>query len=149
MLRKTLIEVIRKVSFLVDISIVVFAEVNQIQYSTKEVEKALKNPEVAASEIKKLIGGVVERLQALKRKANESISDEIQASYICKRKLQHLQEIASADNSEAVVDQWKRVSVTITSFPTLFIVKVHRMRIQVVIRTIFCLKSYTSQADSS
>lgn len=112
---------------------------NQIQYSTKEVEKALKNPEVAASEIKKLIGGVVERLQALKRKANESISDELAASYICKRKLQHLQEIASSDSSEAVVDQWKRVSCNNNSFPTLFIVK---MRIPFQIRTIFLLKSY-------
>lgn len=65
---------------------------------------------VDVSEIQKLLGGVVERLQVLKRKANESISDELAASYICKRKLQHLQEIASADNSEAAVDQWKRVS---------------------------------------
>lgn len=87
----------------------VFAEVNQIQYSTKEVEKALKSPVVDACEIKKLLGGVVEKLQALKRKASESISEEIAASYICKRKLQHLQEIAT-DNSEAAVDQWKRVS---------------------------------------
>lgn len=86
---------------------------NQIQYSTKDVEKALKNPSVDVSEIQKLLGGVVERLQVLKRKANESISDELAASYICKRKLQHLQEIASADNSEAAVDQWKRVSFSL------------------------------------
>ena len=42
---------------------------------------------------------MVEKLQVLKRKAEESISEELTASNVCKRRLEHLKEHASASTS--------------------------------------------------
>lgn len=89
-------------------------EVNQVQNATSEVEKSLKAGS-SVGEIRRLLGGVVERLQVLKRKADESISDELSATYVCKRRLEHLKQNASAEPTanyevwQANVDQWKRV----------------------------------------
>lgn len=65
-------------------------EMSHVQSAAAELEKnlSIKN----AGEISKLIGGVVEKLQVLKRKAEESISEEIQAGYVCKRRLEHLKQ---------------------------------------------------------
>ncbi|XP_055848626.1 E3 ubiquitin-protein transferase MAEA [Episyrphus balteatus] len=90
-------------------------EVDQTFSATKEVEKAMKGQNPTIAEISKLVGGVVERLQVLKRKADESISDELAASYVCKRKLEHLKANASPEMKtsyeiwQASVDQWKRI----------------------------------------
>lgn len=61
---------------------------SQIQNVTNELERGLENR--SAGEITRLLGGVVERLQALKRKADESISDELSAVQSCKRRLDHV-----------------------------------------------------------
>lgn len=53
-----------------------------------------------------LLGGVVEKLQTLKRKAHESITEELQASMVCKRRLEHLKE--HANTAPSVVNQWRR-----------------------------------------
>lgn len=89
-------------------------EVDQIQNASKEVEKALVvHPTI--SEMSKLVGSVVQRLQVLKRKSEESISDELHASYICKRKLDHLKCISQSEMTsnieiwQASIDQWKRM----------------------------------------
>lgn len=68
-----------------------------------------------AGEITKLLGGVVERLQVLKRKADESISEELAAGYVCKRRLEHLKQnifppsTPSTEVKNAAVNQWKKV----------------------------------------
>lgn len=92
-------------------------EVSQVQNAATEMEKCLK-PGASVGEIRKLLGGVVERLQVLKRKANESISDELSASYVCKRRLEHLKESAASEQPsnfevwQANIDNWKRVSAS-------------------------------------
>uniref|UniRef100_A0A1A9W3K9 E3 ubiquitin-protein transferase MAEA n=1 Tax=Glossina brevipalpis TaxID=37001 RepID=A0A1A9W3K9_9MUSC len=92
-------------------------EADQVQNASKEVEKALKvavHPTI--SDISKLVGCVVQRIQVLKRKAEENIGDELSSSYVCKRKLDHLKGITPPDNSnleiwQASFDKWKRVRI--------------------------------------
>lgn len=66
-------------------------ELNQVQNVAADLEKELYKGKVC--EINRLIGGVVERLQVLKRKADESITEELAAGFVCKRRLDHLREI--------------------------------------------------------
>lgn len=47
------------------------------------------------------LGGMVEKLQVLKRKADESISEELTASNVCKRRLDHLKEHAAIASSSS------------------------------------------------
>lgn len=42
----------------------------------------------------------------MKRKAEESITEELQAGMVCKRRLDHLKEHSSS--SESAVNQWRR-----------------------------------------
>lgn len=86
-------------------------ELNQIQSAANELERGLV--EGNAGTITRLLGGVVERLQVLKRKADESILDELSAGYECKRRLDHLRLSAAApspygDVQLASANQWKK-----------------------------------------
>ncbi|XP_020284510.1 macrophage erythroblast attacher [Pseudomyrmex gracilis] len=83
-------------------------EVSYVQAVSNELEKSLKTDEsyVETGEISKLLGGVVARLQVLKRKAQESIAEELQAGMVCKRRLDHLKE--HANSSPSAVNQWRR-----------------------------------------
>lgn len=63
----------------------------QIQTFESELERGL-DENVPAADITRLLGGVVEKLQVLKRKADESISDELSAGLECKRRLEHLRQ---------------------------------------------------------
>ncbi|XP_076265375.1 E3 ubiquitin-protein transferase Katazuke isoform X2 [Rhynchophorus ferrugineus] len=86
-------------------------EVSHVQQSVIEVEKCLSsNPEVKAKEISNLLGGMVEKLHVLKRKADESILEEITAANVCKRRLDHLKEHAAATSScnTTAVSQWRK-----------------------------------------
>lgn len=89
-------------------------QVNQVQCCSNEVEKSL-NSGSNVSEIRKLLGGVVERLQVLKRKADESTLQEIMATYVCKRRLDHLKCNSSLEPAssyevwQAAIDKWKRI----------------------------------------
>lgn len=65
-------------------------ELSQIQTAANELERGLADGNVA--DITRLLGGVVERLQVLKRKADESIVDELSAGFECKRRLDHLRQ---------------------------------------------------------
>lgn len=55
---------------------------------------------------------MVEKLQVLKRKAEESISDELQATNVCKKRIEHLKEHAAVTSSghvsQGAVNQWRR-----------------------------------------
>lgn len=75
-------------------------EVNQIQSVATELENELA--EGTAGRISALLGGVVEKLQALKRKAEESIPEELAAAHVCKRRLDHLKQKCINDTDETI-----------------------------------------------
>lgn len=83
-------------------------EVSHVQAAANELEKGLQGngSGVATGEITRLLGGVVARLQVLKRKAEDSIVDELQAVMVCKRRLDHLKE--HANTAPSAVNQWRR-----------------------------------------
>ncbi|KAJ8952131.1 hypothetical protein NQ318_018467 [Aromia moschata] len=88
-------------------------EVSHVQQAASEIEKALSDyQEVKAKDITSLLGGMVEKLQVLKRKAEESISEELAASNVCKRRLEHLKEhntlTLSGNVSQGAFNQWRR-----------------------------------------
>ena len=76
-------------------------EVSQVNHHVKELETAVVqaskpriNGEVKTNvgQISNLLTGVVDKLNQLKRKAMESISDEVESVNCCKRRLEHLRE---------------------------------------------------------
>lgn len=88
-------------------------EVSHVQQAADEIEKGLNNGQVVqAKDITNLLGGMVEKLQVLKRKADESISEELAASNVCKRRLEHLKEHSptspNGQVSQGAVNQWRR-----------------------------------------
>ena len=82
-------------------------EVSQVSAQVKELENNVVvqasrprvNGEVRSNvgQIKTLLTGVVDKLNQLKRKSMESISDEKESVYCCKRRLEHLKEDNVAD----------------------------------------------------
>lgn len=87
-------------------------EVSHVQQSAVEIEKSISENHVRTKDITKLLGGMVEKLQVLKRKAEESISEELQATNVCKRRIEHLKEHATLTSngnvSQGVLNQWRR-----------------------------------------
>lgn len=84
-------------------------EVSHVQTATNEFEKTCLRDNcksVPTSEITRMLGGVVAKLQVLKRKAQESIAEELQAGMVCKRRLDHLKE--HGNTSPGVVNQWRK-----------------------------------------
>ncbi|KAK9890601.1 hypothetical protein WA026_011966 [Henosepilachna vigintioctopunctata] len=87
-------------------------EISHIQAASSEIENSLSQQNVKARDISSLLGGMAEKLQVLKRKAEEGISEELSSSNVCKKRLDHLKEHAEAvtnpDVSLGVLNQWKR-----------------------------------------
>lgn len=94
-------------------------ELSQIQTAAFELEKGLTS-EKNLGEISRLLGGVVDKLQVLKRKAEENISEEISAGFVCKRRLEHLKQNCSTNSHDedmspstelqlAASNQWKKI----------------------------------------
>ncbi|XP_022664768.1 macrophage erythroblast attacher-like isoform X2 [Varroa destructor] len=93
-------------------------EVSHVTAVTAELERSCSSGgRGSVGEIKQLLGSVVEKLNLLKRKADESLLEEVEAAQLCKRRLEHLKEGARASGpvdeggSEAAKDLWvdKRV----------------------------------------
>lgn len=87
-------------------------ELSQVQNAASELERSLETR--SAGEITRLLGGVVEKLQVLKRKAEESISDELSAVQACKRRLDHIRQstvyvLPRPDLQGAYINQWKQI----------------------------------------
>lgn len=76
-------------------------ELNQIQSAANDLETEL-NAGGTAGKISQLLGGVVEKLQALKRKAEESIPEELSAAHVCKRRLDHLKQKCANESDETI-----------------------------------------------
>lgn len=80
---------------------VIEKEVSQVNHQVKELESVVVqaskpriNGEVKTNvgQITNLLTGVVDKLNQLKRKAMESVSDEVESVNCCKRRLEHLRE---------------------------------------------------------
>jgi macrophage erythroblast attacher len=104
-------------------------ELNAIlQNTASELERGLEanqTPVPTIGNITKLLDGFVEKLHILKRKSEESISEELSAGFVCKRRLEHLKQnvkpsyahmrdIAQDDPEEvqlsiASENQWKKI----------------------------------------
>jgi len=88
-------------------------EVSHVQAAALELERVLHGEVVGASDVSRLLGGMVEKLQVLKRTAYESISEELEAAYVCKRSLGHLREHAGSNvpagsgSSTGTVNLWR------------------------------------------
>lgn len=81
-------------------------EVAHVQSAALELEKGLSSDNIQATDITRLLGGMVQKLQVLKRKAEEGITEELQVGLVCKRRLEHLKEHASGN--AGAVSQWRR-----------------------------------------
>lgn len=81
-------------------------EFSQFQNTAAELESELnQGTPPTAGTITKLLGNVVERLQAMKRKAEECISDELSAGYVCKRRLEHLKQSVQPTEMETDTEE--------------------------------------------
>lgn len=87
-------------------------EVSHVQQAAIEIERSVLSENVKTKDITTLLGGMVEKLQVLKRKADESISEELQATNVCKRRLEHLKEhtpfTATGIISQGTLNHWRR-----------------------------------------
>ncbi|XP_023217599.1 macrophage erythroblast attacher-like [Centruroides sculpturatus] len=81
-------------------------EASHVQSAVSEIEKGVAKRSPTVGELNEILGGVVEKLNILKRKAEESINEELQAAHVCKRRLDHLKE-HSTTNDNAIA-QWKK-----------------------------------------
>ncbi|CAH2059602.1 unnamed protein product, partial [Iphiclides podalirius] len=88
-------------------------EARQISSAAGELDTTSKKSGVTAGEIDTILGGMVEKLKTMKRKASEAISEEVQAAYVCKKRLEHLKEQASAQqepaSAQASLTHWRKV----------------------------------------
>ncbi|XP_028157101.1 E3 ubiquitin-protein transferase MAEA [Ostrinia nubilalis] len=90
-------------------------EARQVSSACSEIDNAVKNQNVPTGEIDSLLGGMVEKLTTMKRKASEAINEELQAAYVCKKRLEHLKEHASSLSETSspqvrtAMNQWRKV----------------------------------------
>ncbi|XP_070492660.1 E3 ubiquitin-protein transferase MAEA [Chironomus tepperi] len=103
-------------------------ELNSIlQTAACELERGLDNAPIVGN-ISKLLDNVIEKLNVLKRKAEESIGDELKNANVCKKRLEHIKQnvcntatlhnkmiIDGDENSNesqiaiAAANQWKKI----------------------------------------
>ncbi|XP_002741395.1 E3 ubiquitin-protein transferase MAEA-like [Saccoglossus kowalevskii] len=81
-------------------------EVSHVLHVTNELEKCLENKPVTVGTVASLLDSVVDKLTVLKRKAEESISQEEDSVKVCKRRVEHLKDYDSCN--PAIVAQWKK-----------------------------------------
>ncbi|XP_046973115.1 E3 ubiquitin-protein transferase MAEA [Vanessa cardui] len=89
-------------------------EARQVATSVSDIDTATKKG-ANSGEIDTLLGGMVEKLTTMKRKASEAITEEVQAAFVCKKRLEHLKEQAealadpSAPQAKTQMNQWRKV----------------------------------------
>ncbi|XP_013165330.1 PREDICTED: macrophage erythroblast attacher [Papilio xuthus] len=88
-------------------------EARHVGSTATELDTAAKREDVTAGEITTLLGGMVEKLTTMKRKASEAINEEVQAANVCKKRLDHLKEQAEALQdpiaAQTSLNQWRKV----------------------------------------
>lgn len=82
---------------------VIDREVNHLNQSLQELKNSsdLQN-------VHKALNNVVENLQVVKRKADESMLDEQEAAQVCKRRLDHLKGMFELPYSDVAINVWKK-----------------------------------------
>ncbi|CAG9569513.1 unnamed protein product [Danaus chrysippus] len=89
-------------------------EARQVATSVSDLDTTTKKG-ATVGEIDSLLGGMVEKLTTMKRKASEAITEEVQAAFVCKKRLEHLKEQAdalsdtSAPQAKTQINQWRKV----------------------------------------
>lgn len=87
-----------------------------LQTATTDLERGLDQSEPIVGNIAKLLDGVVDKLQILKRKAEESIGEELAAGFVCKRRLEHLkQNVRPQQNKRDAEDDPEESQISIAS----------------------------------
>ncbi|XP_046438766.1 E3 ubiquitin-protein transferase MAEA-like [Daphnia pulex] len=90
-------------------------EVSHVQNSITELEKSLFRTPVQVDQICSLLGATVDKLQTMKRKVEEAISDELDAAQNCKRRVEHLKlgavGIIPTTDSSITYSLWKKTRV--------------------------------------
>lgn len=76
-------------------------EVSHVQSAAAELEKTLRE-QAHAGPLLTQLSGLVEKLEVLRRKSAESITEELEAASACKRRVEHLKGFESGG------EQWKR-----------------------------------------
>ncbi|KAJ2940475.1 hypothetical protein O0L34_g6405 [Tuta absoluta] len=90
-------------------------EARQVAGSTAEVDIATRKPPTSIGDFDMMLGGMVEKLTTMKRKATEAINEELQAAFTCKKRLDHLKEQAAAlsepnnPQTRSALSQWRKV----------------------------------------
>lgn len=100
-------------------------EVLQVQNQVKELEKAIQldgsgesgsemviDSKATVGQISDILSGVVEKLSQLKRKAKECATDELDAANCCKRRLEHLKDHTSSNESSMNGGHVQRVALS-------------------------------------
>ncbi|KAI5718841.1 hypothetical protein M8J76_000989 [Diaphorina citri] len=88
-------------------------EVSYVQSAANELEKTIASSEKPPlTEVTRLLGEMFEHLQALKKKAGESIGEELQVGHVLKRRIEHLKEhsgnvLSNTSQSEALINRKK------------------------------------------
>jgi len=75
-------------------------EVSKVNSSAGELEKKVKESQLTVGDVTSALTCMVDNLSMLKRKAEESIQEEIGASRVIKRRLSHLQERKTSGEQE-------------------------------------------------
>lgn len=78
----------------------------EVSHLTKSLNELKKSPTM--SNVHKALGNVAESLKVIKRKADESISDEYEAAQVCKRRLDHLKGMFELPYNDVAINVWKR-----------------------------------------
>lgn len=81
-------------------------EVCHVTTAVTELERVLFTENRSAAQITSLLGGVVEKLNSFKRKASEATQEEIECGRVVKRRVDHLKEHDSLN--QTVVAEWKK-----------------------------------------
>lgn len=82
---------------------VIDREVNHVNQSLQESRKSTN-----ISSAHKALDNLVQNLQVVKRKADESILDEQEAAQVCKKRLDHLKGMFESPYNELAISLWKR-----------------------------------------
>ncbi|KAI5697612.1 hypothetical protein M8J75_013225 [Diaphorina citri] len=88
-------------------------EVSYVQSAANELEKTIASSEKPPlTEVTRLLGKMFEHLQALKKKAGESIGEELQVGHVLKRRIEHLKEhsgnvLSNTSQSKALINRKK------------------------------------------
>lgn len=91
-------------------------EVSHVQTSVAELETEVNRADqssVTVGSITDLLSGVIEKLTVLKRKANESIGDELESAHSCKKRLEHIKDYCTRSPTKSATDSvnisnWKK-----------------------------------------